>query len=191
MPLCREVLKGCARHWACRRLGTGLRLGSAMVQGREAARGGLQAALPRGAEPPVAVPTLGQGSGPAWPGLGAGITHAGGGCSQTYLLADSRRDMGTKSGAPWGSPLSLLPRNPGTAGWGPGTGIGLFVPQFLARHSHPQGPGRPVPDAGGRTRASPSASRQAAGSATAAGARQRDAAVMDGLFITARLCSGC
>lgn len=90
---------------------------------------------------PVAVPTLGQGSAPAWLGLGAGITCASGSCSQNSLLGDSRHDMGTKAGAPWGSLLSLLPRNSGMAGWGPGTGTGLFVTRFLATYGPPRGRG--------------------------------------------------
>lgn len=48
-----------------------------------------------------------------------------------------------------------------------------------------------VPDAGAHSGDAPSASCQAAGSIAAAGARQQDAVVIDGLFITFRLCSGC
>jgi len=51
--------------------------------------------------------------------------------------------------------------------------------------------GEPVPDAGAHARDAPSASRQAAGSAAAARAQQQDAAVIDGMFIMFRLCSGC
>lgn len=51
--------------------------------------------------------------------------------------------------------------------------------------------GGTVPDAGAHAGDEPSASCQTAGSATAAGAQQRDAVMTDRLFIVFRLCSGC
>lgn len=107
----------------------------------------------------------------------------GQGCSQTSFLTDGCR----KHGAPRDSfHHSFLPRT--RDGWwgSPAHCTGWFLPRFPAGCTGSGGP-----DAGAHAGDAPSASRQAAGSAAAAGARQRDSVVIDGLFITFWLCSGC
>lgn len=88
---------------------------------------------------PVAVVTLGQGSGLAWPWLVQRQPRAGQGCSKPSFLSNGCCNLG----APRGSfPSSFPPKNKGQQWREPAQCRGWFLPRLPAGCAWPGGPGR-------------------------------------------------